>query len=425
MSSLPVPVSSFLVSINSRTITGTAWSEVVLKQSAFLAGLLEAATAYCQMNSVGCLVSTLTQIGYIVNKAFFFYPSPGLGVDNVQQIRAVLPNGTYVTCNRYQNQDLFFAFRGGGGSTFGVVMENSMLAHPDKPMVAAIFAMPSLNTDELMSILVENADKWATQGFGGYLVMSPLSQIMMFATAQLDYNETIESMKPITDFIGRFDGIPIGIKNFTAQPSFLDTFLYLPAVNEANEGIAMASRLVPRRYFQDDALKAQLASIFTDLALSPNPSTSASIPQTDSLFVNIVGPMQYSQNLPPSDQPGGPGYASVMPAWRDSLWHVIHVSTFNPASAPPSVINTYFQKVHDGIGPLRQLTSDDGGAYQNEADAFEVDPIGSYWGEDNYRRLMEIKSQLEVGGRNILSVHQGIGWNPSDSKYECYPSISM
>lgn len=43
----------------------------------------------------------------------------GLGVDNVLQMKTVLPNGTFVTANACQNQDLFFALRGGGGSTFG------------------------------------------------------------------------------------------------------------------------------------------------------------------------------------------------------------------------------------------------------------------------------------------------------------------
>ena len=33
----------------------------------------------------------------------------GLGVDNAQQLKDILPNGTYVTANRCQNQDIFFA----------------------------------------------------------------------------------------------------------------------------------------------------------------------------------------------------------------------------------------------------------------------------------------------------------------------------
>lgn len=54
----------------------------------------------------------------------------GLGVDNVMEIKTVLPNGTYVTANRCQNQEIFFALRGGGGSTFGVNMEMTTKAHP-------------------------------------------------------------------------------------------------------------------------------------------------------------------------------------------------------------------------------------------------------------------------------------------------------
>lgn len=54
----------------------------------------------------------------------------GLGVDNVMQIKTVLPNGTLVTANRCQNQELFFALRGGGGSTFGVNWEMTTRAHP-------------------------------------------------------------------------------------------------------------------------------------------------------------------------------------------------------------------------------------------------------------------------------------------------------
>ena len=57
-------------------------------------------------------------------------PVYGLGVDNTRQLRVVLPNGRYVTATACQHQDIFFALRGGGGGTFGVVMEMSIEAHP-------------------------------------------------------------------------------------------------------------------------------------------------------------------------------------------------------------------------------------------------------------------------------------------------------
>lgn len=61
-----------------------------------------------------------------------FSPRFGLGVDNVIQMKVVLPNGTFVTTNRCQNQDIFFALRGGGGGTFGVVTETTAALHKDQ-----------------------------------------------------------------------------------------------------------------------------------------------------------------------------------------------------------------------------------------------------------------------------------------------------
>lgn len=41
----------------------------------------------------------------------------GLGVDQVLSLQVVTAEGRYVTANPQVNQDLFFAMRGGGGST--------------------------------------------------------------------------------------------------------------------------------------------------------------------------------------------------------------------------------------------------------------------------------------------------------------------
>jgi FAD/FMN-containing dehydrogenase len=52
----------------------------------------------------------------------------GLGIDNVQRLRVVLQNGTYITANRRQNQDVSYALR--GARAFGVARELSAFAHP-------------------------------------------------------------------------------------------------------------------------------------------------------------------------------------------------------------------------------------------------------------------------------------------------------
>lgn len=50
-------------------------------------------------------------------------PVYGLGVDRVLQYKIVTPDGQLRTANECQNSDLFWALRGGGGGTFGVVLE--------------------------------------------------------------------------------------------------------------------------------------------------------------------------------------------------------------------------------------------------------------------------------------------------------------
>lgn len=92
--------------------------------------------------------------------------------------------------------------------------------------------------------------------------------------------------------------------------------------------------------------------------------------------------------------PGGPGASSVAPAWRTGLWHVIHLRVFDGTTTDPGTVNGIWQKAHDTMNPLHAFTPGSG-AYQNEADMFEKDPISTFWGQGNYNRLLQIKKQVD------------------------------
>ncbi|PHH93046.1 hypothetical protein CDD83_1748 [Cordyceps sp. RAO-2017] len=61
----------------------------------------------------------------------------GLGADNIVEMEVVTPKGDIVTVNEDHNADLFWALRGGGGSTFGIVTKFTLRTYPT-PKVLAI-----------------------------------------------------------------------------------------------------------------------------------------------------------------------------------------------------------------------------------------------------------------------------------------------
>lgn len=58
-------------------------------------------------------------------------PSLGLAVDNILQMEVVMADATVQITNECQEADLFFALRGGGGGTFGVVTSVTYKLHPN------------------------------------------------------------------------------------------------------------------------------------------------------------------------------------------------------------------------------------------------------------------------------------------------------
>lgn len=79
----------------------------------------------------------------------FFLP----GVDNLLEIKVVLPNASYETVNEYQNPNLWWALRGGGGPNFGVVTSVTYRTHPNPVYTVAFFVATADSTDSFVNLL--------------------------------------------------------------------------------------------------------------------------------------------------------------------------------------------------------------------------------------------------------------------------------
>ncbi len=73
----------------------------------------------------------------------------GLTIDNLLEADMVLADGSFVTVNANQNEDLFWATRGGGGN-FGIVTSFKFQAHPVKTVIGGPTLWPIEKTEEIM-----------------------------------------------------------------------------------------------------------------------------------------------------------------------------------------------------------------------------------------------------------------------------------
>jgi FAD/FMN-containing dehydrogenase len=83
----------------------------------------------------------------------------GLSIDNLLSADVVLADGSFVTASEEQNEDLFWALRGGGGN-FGVVTSFTFRLHPVHTVVAGPMLWPMEQAAEVMRMweqLIANA----------------------------------------------------------------------------------------------------------------------------------------------------------------------------------------------------------------------------------------------------------------------------
>ncbi|MBQ4915033.1 FAD-binding oxidoreductase [Maribacter sp. MMG018] len=81
-------------------------------------------------------------VGYLTRKH-------GLTIDNLLEAEMVLADGSFVTVNKNENTDLFWAIRGGGGN-FGVVTSFTFQAHPIKTVIGGPTLWPIERVEEIM-----------------------------------------------------------------------------------------------------------------------------------------------------------------------------------------------------------------------------------------------------------------------------------
>ncbi|KIY66940.1 FAD binding domain-containing protein [Cylindrobasidium torrendii FP15055 ss-10] len=324
----------------------------------------------------------------------------GLGVDRVLEFKIVTPDGELRIANACQHQDLFYALRGGGGGTFGVVLESTSLAAPKITVQTYIVSFnasadPSL-TKALWTLIVQNSERWASEGWNGVASDSATAWINHLLSAE----DAAKSIAPLLEFGKQLQGRgDVGARVVaTTFPSWGTFFSMFSSNFAALSGVplALASRFINKNNFaperQDELVSALLKTH-----------------ETTRMTLLCAMPTYFQHDA---------GATSVTEHWRDSLMHVTAVSPWNWDATTDEIVEHY-HTASAAVEALREITPT--ASYQNEADVYESDWKGifveSFWGS-NYDSLLRIKQKYDPDG--LLDCWQCVGWKPESERFECY-----
>ncbi|KAK6983987.1 cytokinin dehydrogenase 11 [Favolaschia claudopus] len=323
----------------------------------------------------------------------------GLGVDRVLQFKVVTPDGIFRVANACENEDLFFALRGGGGGTFGVVLEATLLASPAVTLQAVIVSWASSNrtlTGQLWSVMVDNALTWAADGWGGFST----SELAILVNPILNSTEAEKSLESLINF-GNVEvhgnKVPGAQVVVTSFPSFLSFFNEFTSEHVASVGtnLAIASRLIDKSTFSTESNRTALVSGLQRMN-DAGPG----------MIILLTTPFSYLSA--PAER------TSVTEAWRSSVYHVTAIAEW-PWDASADDKRAAYRQVSTAVDNMREITPD--AAYQNEADVYEPNHEVAFWGS-HYAELWRIKQKYDP--QHLLDCWHCVGWNPESSRFSCY-----
>ncbi|MGI9196091.1 MAG: FAD-binding protein [Candidatus Nanopelagicales bacterium] len=356
----------------------------------------------------------------------------GSGAAGVLEISVVLASGKIVVANAYQNADLFWAMRGGGGGTFGVVTHMTLLAHPEPSISGWIGGPITATSDEAFRELIQRYVEFAggtlsdpTWGEGvilnpDYAMADSFDRglnVLQVGTTFLDIT-TDAARSAWDEFLAPLRSRP---EDFTVDVEFSSQ----PFANRwhptTKEAIFDDRRNAPMGYFWWKGNAAEVAAYWGAYDGRGVPWSMTQGGKARTLAQGLFDASRTSLIL---WQTNKALYGEHPEAWERDLTTSINPAVFDnvafitvgawqqgkyPGIAGHEPVRSQSQAQFDGVmaasARIHEVTPG-GGSYSNEGNYFQENWQQEFWGS-NYPRLLTVKKKYDP--TNLFTVHKGVG----------------
>lgn len=346
----------------------------------------------------------------------------GLAASHVLQMRVVTTQGQILVANAAENQDLFWALRGGGGGQYGVVTEYAIRHHPVPRNVVTgnVLIAPKDGSNYSAEMSWDAAVKHLSSlpdlmdaGLAGACMVATGSMAMSFASLNHTttgvaikqvfwaFNSTVAEMtdlvRPVLANITHAAGGENRLRtSFTASNigNYSSFFSTISGSEVAGGQGVVSSRLLGRSELVDTPHHRQKQ--YLKIAMRSENTTEGTYA--------TVG-LQ-----------GGPGvrdtekqdWGAVHPAWRSAYLHFIsNGATVDSIAAGSSKLALqHAAHWNEAKEEMWREWSPNSGAYMNEANPYTSTFQQDFYGS-NYERLMEVKAKYDPS--ESLFVLSGVG----------------
>ncbi|KAF7377497.1 FAD-binding domain-containing protein [Mycena sanguinolenta] len=344
--------------------------------------------------AVGAVAATVCLGGGWVQGAGHSALSPalGLGADNALEFEIVVASGELLKVNQNSHPDLFYALRGGGAGSWGVIVSATFHVYPTfNATSGSIFLATENNTvsASLATLHAQHVFDWDSVNAGHYMSVTrntSTNASIFFLNIYMPNMTASQSMALLAPFLNASLALP-GVSLLSQDFTYGDINDALFADDDSvGFNIVYGSRLIPTATYRDSP--SMVGEVFEKLLESG---------ATEILGLMVAGG-KVAENANIS--------SAVHPAWRTAKMHLLTAGTWDDSASLAEIdqIRHLFQKVQLPI--IEEIAGPNAGAYSNEADVLEPNFQTTFFGP-NYGKLSAIKSKYDPN--DLFIVGAGVG----------------
>ncbi|PBK73639.1 FAD-binding domain-containing protein [Armillaria solidipes] len=327
-------------------------------------------------------------------------PLLGLAADNVLKFEVVTADSTYLKVNEGENADLFWALRGGGAGSWGVVVSATFRTFPTFNATISLVSMVANDTVAIGSIIATHAKHifdWDDLHMGQYFFAYENTTADAYMLSLVSYfprissDEAAAALKPFLDDAEEF-GQTVG-KQFN-EVNINDG---ITAVDDGvGSNTVLGSRLIPASAYRDHP--DTFGHVYTQLF----DAGAAAV------LGHLVAGGKVSENACID--------SAIHPAWRTAKTHIVLANGWEDSTSLSNISSIQSAFKDSQLPILEQIAGSSGAAYSNEADSLEEDFKTTFFGP-HYPRLEDIKRRYDP--KDLFIVAAGVGSDKWDKDGLC------